>query len=234
MVGPTFHLRDETSIVWVGSDNCEEACVSFSAMWERTTTVMRFPADQGVANQGDRLLFCMSPGPTFFWVMLARLRGGVVAVPVYPPNPSRHMQRRGLDKLQLLRENCQAKAVLYDWPSGRILVNFECTVSSGSFLLLGRAPISADHSIDQEIPASTHLGADVEEDDIAYLQFTSGSTDEPEGVVLSRRNLWHNVNELYRPTLLRCASMDNNRITDVSVESSAALGDDEELSVKIA
>ena len=36
------------------------------------------------------------------------------------------------------------------------------------------------------------------EDDVAFLQFTSGSTSEPKGVMVTFANLMHNVNYISR------------------------------------
>ena len=163
---------DETFFVWLGEGLACEREVTFAQLW---TTAGDLAATMLLGElrlaAGDRALCCYAPGPEFYFAFWACLRASVVAVPVYPPDPSK--MQKALDKLALVQSSCGARVCLtdatvdllrqttglfYSWPDGL------AWHSTG-----GRARGAPT-------TATTALLDGATADDLAFLQFTSGST----------------------------------------------------------
>ncbi|HET9143044.1 fatty acyl-AMP ligase [Actinophytocola sp.] len=130
-----------------------------------------------IAAPGDRVLVMCSPGLRFVVAFAAALYAGVIAVPVYPPtNP------RSLTRLAGIAQDAKPVALVADAPVLALLA----TLDDGQ---LGDLPLLAV----EDFPAT---GADLpglpRPDDVAFLQYTSGSTGDPKGVVVTHGNLVHN------------------------------------------
>jgi acyl-CoA synthetase (AMP-forming)/AMP-acid ligase II len=121
-------------------------------------------------NGGDRVVLCFTTGAEFVVAFLACHYAGVVPVPVNPPQFARHVGR--LD------------GVLDDSGAALVLTDAQTAEVAGrpwQVVVLG------DESSTGWEPALPGPG------DIAFLQYTSGSTAAPKGVVVTHRNLAANV-----------------------------------------
>ena len=112
---------------------------------------------------GKPVLLIHPPGPDFIIGLFACWYAGAIAVPCYPPRGSRHRKRMD--------------AMLRDSGAGLALAPADQTPISGVTMIAGKG-----HSPDSiQIPA-------VEYDAPCLLQYTSGSTAEPKGVMISHGN----------------------------------------------
>ena len=111
------------------------------------------------------------------------LYAGAIAVPAYPPRRNRNMER-----IQAISDDAIAKAAL--------------TVHEVLDRMDSSSLDSAPHLKDLKWIATNRLSLDeadrwempdIGSDDLAVLQYTSGSTGQPKGVMLSHKNIMHNV-----------------------------------------
>jgi acyl-CoA synthetase (AMP-forming)/AMP-acid ligase II len=134
----------------------------------------------------SRILLLFEPGlgfPLAFW---ACLQAGMVAVPTYPPADPRTRHRL----LEIARD-AEAAAVL---TSAAILSKFQWVK-----LLIGSLRRMKWHALEELLTtAPAELPAPGEQD-LALLQYTSGSTARPRGVMLSHGNVFANVRALEAP-----------------------------------
>jgi acyl-CoA synthetase (AMP-forming)/AMP-acid ligase II len=131
---------------------------------------------------GDRAILLFPPGTQFLTGFLACLYAGVIAVPAPLPNGS----GRDLARLQGVALDSGARTILtesrfastvYDWIDNQVL---PARVSYAATDLL---PEGSPY--EWELPELTG-------ETIAFLQYTSGSTSVPRGVVVKHANLMHN------------------------------------------
>lgn len=129
---------------------------------------------------GEPVLLLYPPGRAYVEGFFGCLYAGAIAVPAYPPDPAR--LERTLPRLRALIADCGARLAL--------------TVSGlADAVPPGVDWIATDHlpEVDDRVGAPTWQ----EIDSPALLQYTSGSTGEPKGVLVSHANLLHNA-ELVR------------------------------------
>jgi acyl-CoA synthetase (AMP-forming)/AMP-acid ligase II len=132
--------------------------------------------------EGERALLLYPAGLDFIVAFFGCLLARVVAVPAYPPRKNHHAER--LDAIVL---DAQAAAVL---TSTEALERIENVVSPQS--TLRRLPWLATDAL-QEVDSQGLDLAAPDSSSLAFLQYTSGSTGHPKGVVLTHGNLMANL-----------------------------------------
>ena len=140
---------------------------------------------QARAEAGDRVLVLCAPGLDYIVAFFGCLYAGTVAVPAYPP-----AGRRGLERLLRIVADCSPRLGVGDRLA---LATFDpASLPAGELRELEWLPVEeageADAAGWQPVPLA--------ERPIAFLQYTSGSTGEPKGVMLSHANICHNARSL--------------------------------------
>ena len=133
------------------------------------------------AEKGSRALLLVPPGLDYVAAYFGCLYAGVVAVPAYPPNP-----RRPDPRIPSIVRDCEPDVAL---TTGTLLSRLDHWRGDDEQLRALRW-IAADEPLDC---SSEWRDPDAHDDDLAMLQYTSGSTAAPKGVMLSHRNLLHNL-----------------------------------------
>ena len=139
-------------------------------------------------SRGKPVLLMAPPGLEYLAGFYGCLYAGAIAVPAYPPSPFHG--RDNMDRLQAVAENAGVSCGLTTEAVRPALDGFRVADEPLTWLSLdGSVTTAADvHEEDVEIPLRQCLP-----DDIAFLQYTSGSTGDPNGVMISQGNLVENI-----------------------------------------
>jgi acyl-CoA synthetase (AMP-forming)/AMP-acid ligase II/acyl carrier protein len=136
---------------------------------------------------GDRALLVYPPGLEFIAGFFGCIYSGTLAVPVLPPRPFRQSAR-----VEAIVRHAQPSVVL----STRDLQSRASRQLAQVPELLALPWLVTDASSDGANGEWSDWEPD--ESDIAFLQYTSGSTGQPKGVMVSHRNLLHNLAAIQR------------------------------------
>jgi acyl-CoA synthetase (AMP-forming)/AMP-acid ligase II len=137
---------------------------------------------------GERALLLYPPGLEYIAGFFGCLYAGTIAVPAYPPNPAR--LERTLPRLQAMVANAGATVVLTNQLIQSLAgAAFEQAPDLGALRWI--ATNTNNHGAEQGWQEP-----DLNEDSLAFLQYTSGSTGTPKGVMLSHANLLHNLSTI--------------------------------------
>jgi len=131
------------------------------------------------ARSGDRIALLYPPGAPYITAFFACLLAGVIAVPCYPPRNARQAERTR----RILTDCGAALALTAPGAAAAMRTLLEC-------------PDWLELDPELEAVAATDLIGDrrpLRPDDIAFLQYTSGSTGDPKGVMVSHGNLIANA-----------------------------------------
>ncbi|RKG94155.1 condensation domain-containing protein [Corallococcus terminator] len=179
---------DARAFVFLDDGESEGGSLTYAELQRRTLEVGGMLQEAGA--RGERVLLLFPPGLDYLVAFLGCLQAGAVAVPAYPPDPAR--LARTLPRLEALTADAQVRFVLA--PS------FIRDMAQGLFEQSGALARASWLAI--EDAAHGHAGAwkapDTTPDTVAFLQYTSGSTGSPRGVVLTHGNLLHNSQAIQR------------------------------------
>src|SRR5258707_5561535 len=135
---------------------------------------------------GDRVLLLLPPGLAYIAAFFGCLYAGVIAVPAYPPRIN-----RSLSRLQAIVTDAQATLAL---TTNSILSHVQHRFNEAPELKrlrwLESTSIEGNMGNEWRMPGITG-------DTLAFLQYTSGSTAAPKGVMVTHANLLHNSSLLY-------------------------------------
>ena len=138
--------------------------------------------------QGERILLLYPPGLDFLAAFFACLYAGAIAVPAYPPR--RHRQ---LSRIPAIVADARARFAL---TTKVFLPKIEAWFSDESeqrSLTVMATDLRAEEGREQQWSPPAISGQD-----LAFLQYTSGSTASPKGVMVSHANLLHNSALIYK------------------------------------
>jgi acyl-CoA synthetase (AMP-forming)/AMP-acid ligase II len=168
---------DDRAYVFVSDRGAEEATLTFRQLHDAATALAARLTR--TARPGDRAILVFPPGIEFMVAFFGCLMARVIAVPMMMP------RRNGArDASAAILANCAPALAL----------------TTSAFALRGdlqtRLAQENIRWIEVDLSADTSLTVDLSEplpDDIAFLQYTSGSTSEPKGVMVSHANLLANL-----------------------------------------
>jgi amino acid adenylation domain-containing protein len=173
-------LGSKCAFRFLGADGDESGSLSFWSLDRRSRAVAR--ALQERYMSGDRVLLLYPPGLEFLSGFLGCLCAGIVAVPAHLPRLNRPMTR-----LKAVVTDVQPHAVLTTSSLLRDAARWADAVPE----LVG-LPVLATDTVDERL-ADSWVEPTVEPESLAFLQYTSGSTASPKGVMISHGNLMHNL-----------------------------------------
>jgi len=163
----------------------EEVSVSYGELDRRARAIAASLQSMGL--EGERALLLYPQSLEFIAAFFGCLYARVAAIPLYPPKP----KDRSLSRIYSIAQDAGAGVVL-----------------TTAAILSKTAPLFTDdlHFKSMRFLATDDLKAGIENawqepsitsEALAFLQYTSGSTANPKGVMVGHKNLMHNLSLLH-------------------------------------
>ena len=163
-------------------DDAEPEIITYGQLRERAQQAAASLQHQGL-RAGETVALMLPTGSDYFYAFFAVLYAGGIPVPIYPP--TRPAQ---------LEDHMHRQAGILDNARCRFLITVPVARPLAG-MLKGRVD-SLDEVLtmaDLLKPSGAYSQPRARTEDIAFIQYTSGSTGNPKGVVLSHANLLANI-----------------------------------------
>ncbi len=174
------HEPDRIAYRFLSDVNSESADLTYAELDRRARTIASHLAIR--AKAGDRALLLYPPGLDYITAFFGCVYAGIVAVPAYAPR-----QNRNLLRVQSIVADAGATIALTTAPAlSRMASVFREYPALETLPWITTDEISTQSDAGWKQPL-------IQSSDVVFLQYTSGSTGNPKGVVLTNDNLLHNL-----------------------------------------
>lgn len=175
------HTPDKTHIYFQHEDGTDEV-ISYGHLLKMAQRVAYSLRERGLKER-ETVAIMLPTTPGFFYVFFGILLAGGIPVPIYPPFRMHMLEAYAKTEARILR-NAEV----------RMLITFE-QAEKLSRLLQGFVPsLKEVTTVEQLIqPQAINRLYHAKPEDPAFIQYTSGSTSDPKGVLLSHQNLVSNI-----------------------------------------
>ncbi|HEY3121952.1 MAG TPA: AMP-binding protein [Vicinamibacteria bacterium] len=170
---PHVHMRE---------DDGSEYTISYGRLWAEARRVAGGLRARGV-RRGDRVALMLPTGLDFLRSFQGVLAAGAVPVPIYPPL-----------RLDRLHEYAERQSAILRDAGARLLVTVPAARALGSVLGQRVPTLEATLTADEVAEAAgPYADPGTTAADAACIQYTSGSTGAPKGVLLTHANVLANI-----------------------------------------
>jgi len=141
---------------------------------------------QSCGAEGNRALLLYPPGLDYIVAFLGCLYAGAIAVPAYPPFTGRLLRR-----LQSIVSDSEAGYVLTTASARHLMASqLEKDIQLRNLNWIDTDGLEAEIENGYKV-------FDIDPKDLAFLQYTSGSTADPKGSMITHANLSHNLESMH-------------------------------------
>ena len=169
-----------TAYTFLGNGDADETDVCYADLDRRARAIAaRLQAEYPA---GERILLLLSTGPEYVAAFFGCLYAGLIAVPAYPPR-----RNQSLDRIESIVADAQPVAALTTASSLSQLAALAAETPGFEHLHWHAVEEIGDEAADR------WRAPTVVPESLAFLQYTSGSTRAPRGVMVSHRNVLHNA-----------------------------------------
>lgn len=172
---------DKAHIYFQHEDGQEEV-ITYGQLLTLSRRIAYAMKERGI-KEGDTVAIMQPTNPGFFYTFFGVLLAGGIPVPIYPPF-----------RMHMLEAYAKTEAHILKSAEVRMLVTFE-QAENLSRLLQGFVPSLKEVVTVDDLLKTTTMATPFKAtaENFAFIQYTSGSTSDPKGVLLSHHNLLSNI-----------------------------------------
>lgn len=178
------HSTDERSLTFIEGKETEST-ITFKQLHQRALGMLHHYQKQGL-KPGDELIIFLRNNETFLSAFWGAIFGGIIPVPVAVGISDEHRS-----KLYKIYNKLQRPYIFTDEDNLERLKKYaDANSMSSDFEKLKSTTVLAENTSDFNQQGQKH---NAKANDVCFIQFSSGSTSDPKGVVLTHENLVLNV-----------------------------------------
>ena len=167
---------DRDAFIFSDFESIEEN-ITYAELWSQARALAGYLQDRCRIRAGDRVLLCYPPGLDFVVGLFACFAAGAIAVPAFPPRRNRKASR-----IRSIVVDANAR-----WALSTTAVVDQLRGDREHDDLIGVQLLATDNPNHRDL--NHWRRPKITGDNLAVLQYTSGSTGSPKGVMLAHRNL---------------------------------------------
>ena len=172
------HFPDKEAIVGANGER-----ITYQTLNDRVDRVAAALAARGLSS-GDRIALLVSNDPAFVITLLAAVRLNAIAVPLNI--------REQTPELEFTLNQCGARMIVFEASlAGRLPAPAAVPELALRFTVNGDAAASESFAALEQSDAREITPAMTNEEDVAVILYTSGTTGKPKGAMLTHLNLIH-------------------------------------------
>lgn len=186
-------VRNDKGVGFI-NDEDDIMMESYAELYEKSLKILGYFQKNGLKKL-DKLIFQITNNHDFLNIFWACVLGGIIPVPLVVDDKSEFMH-----KLFQVREKISSSKVICSNERKKQLMKF--AYENDYFVGSGDAEFIDVHDA---VRYEGDLGniAGIQEEDTAFIQFSSGSTGNPKGIVLTNKNLLTNLKAIAKGTELK-------------------------------
>lgn len=181
-------VRRDRGITYINSRD-DTQVESYAELYTSSKKILGYLRNNGI-KKGDKLIFQIQYNYNFINIFWACILGGIIAVPVVINNKSEFMH-----KVFQVREKLKKSTIICAEERKEKLINFG--VEQG-YVQEVKELAFIDEESTLAYDGEEGEIVEIAEEDIAFIQFSSGSTGNPKGVVLTHENLVTNIEAIIK------------------------------------
>ncbi len=186
----------ETAHIYLYEDGQKQRVIKCGELYTRALEVAAELGKRGI-EPGHTVAIMLPTGAEFFWTFAGTMMAGAIPVPIYPPF-----------RADRIAEYAERQSAILANAEARMLVTFQRAEGVAKLLrprvktlrdvvtAENLTPLPIAMSPQREVQTIEPIRHRARSEDIAFLQYTSGSTGNPKGVVLTHANLLANIRSI--------------------------------------